>query len=197
MTPRLTALALLIPLAACGGGLPPSIDAAGIETDRLTGIRFNKLAHTAPADLPAGAARFSGRLGSQITGDYDGRMIGDLDLRIDFDTNSLSGDVSNINITDRDGEPTQRLGGRLDLSGATRDGVVDAQASGTVRILDDNDITRRADLALALDGHIRTQDDDGDAVAGTMTGTMSGDVTLRLFDGYFYGVDNDRNRASR
>ena len=180
---------ILGPMAGCGGGLPPSIDAAGIEEDRLLGRRFDKLAMTAPADLPTGSARYNGRLGGGITGDYDGRIIGDLELTVDFSSGGLEGQISAINITDRDGVPTQTLGGRLDLTGATDDGVLDAEARGGVRIRDAEGVTRRSDLVLSLDGRVRSFDADGDAVAGGVSGRMTGDVELRIFDGYFYGQE--------
>lgn len=181
-------LPLLMCLGACGAGLPPSIDAEAVEDDRQLGIRFSKFATTAPADLPSGGtAQFSGGVGSQITGDFDGRMVGDMDMMIDFDRDLIDGDISNINITDREGNPTQRLGGALDIDGVHDRGTMNARANGTLRVRDAEGQQGLAEMILVFDGDVRTMDDDADAVAGDLVGGLAGDVTLRIFDGYFYG----------
>lgn len=180
----------VLALTACNSALPPTVDAADVEADRLEGRRFQKLAETARADLPRGQASYAGRLGGQITGDMDGRMIADLALDIDFADNLLDGSVTNINLTDRDGVPTQRLGGRLDIDGVEADGSLDARAVGQLRINDKDGNFGLTDMTLILDGDVSTQFEDGDAVAGVMSGTAAGDLTLTVFDGYFYGAQN-------
>ena len=188
MIRHLSSFVFVAALTACGVGLPPSIDADGVEADRLLGIRFNKLATTAPADLPSrGVARFEGGIGSQITGDIDGRMVADMEMTVDFDRDLIDGDISNINITDREGDPTQRLGGSLDIDGVHKNGALNARANGTLRIRDTDDKPGLAEMIIVLDGDVRTRDDDADTVAGELAGGLAGDVTVRVFDGYFYG----------
>lgn len=189
MIRQIAPLTLLVTLVACSAGLPPSIDADGVEDARQVGIRFSKLATTAPADLPSsGSAQFIGGIGSQITGDFDGRMVADMIMTVDFDRDVIDGDISNINITDREGEPTQRLGGTLDIDGVHNRGSLNARANGTLRIRDTRDQPGLTEMIIVLDGDMRTMDDDADAVAGDLAGGLAGDVTLRVFDGYFYGA---------
>ena len=184
MPPRyLTAGLALTWLAACGGGLPPGRTGAEIEALRLEARRIDKMPYTARADLPTGSAHYRGGLYSGVTGDVDGVMAATVDLVVDFRGDRLGGGIENIDLTDREGEPVQALGGRLVIVGVEDDGRLLGRATGTLRGRGADGRRGTTDLSLGLNGRVRSGAADGSAVHIDVGGQASGVLDFELFDG--------------
>ena len=139
-------------LTACDSPTPPSISAqdaldAGAEFERII-----DLPQTAAADLPLGSAEFNGHAGSEVSGDADGSVLGDMRMAIEFAGNTISGEIDNINLIDEDDEPEQLLGGSLTIAGTETDGILSATASGELTAVGDESVRGSSIVSLTMSG---------------------------------------------
>lgn len=173
-------------LSACEA-VPPSISTADIATFNSETARTAALPVTSVAALPVGTVTYFGEFASNA--DVEGigdAMFGDLEMSVDFASQRIGGTLSNINLIEG-GQPQQRMGGELDLSGIANDGIINASADGLLTRVDANK-TDYANTTLLLDGSVRNDRFVGDAIAGTVTGSGRGSFDFDLDgNGTFYG----------
>ena len=159
----------------------------GDVTEALAEAQFVSNAPvTSAAQLPTGSTTYTGKLGAQVSGDANGSILGDMTMRVGFATNSVGGDISNINLIDPDGTPNQRFDGQLLIDGVESTGKIDAFASGDLTGVDVNGNILDTQMLLILEGEVRNDFGTGDAVFGTATGQAEGDFFMDV-DGVFYG----------
>lgn len=178
---------LALPLAACEE-TPPSIDTDDIADFKTRSEAAQPLPVTAIADLPSGTVTYFGEFGSNA--DVEGvgdAIIGQMDMTVQFATQDVGGRLYNINLIEG-GEPQQRMTGELELDGTAVNGVIDADATGTITRVDVGK-TDFADVDLQLNGSVRDDVFVGDAVAGSVTGSGDGSFDFTLDgSGTFYGT---------
>ena len=190
---RITAsLAALVALSACAVGTPntvsydPTVSAADVTAAFAEADAISTAPVTSFGNLPTGSATYTGKLGADVSGDANGSILGDLNMNVGFASNTVRGDVSNINLIDPDGTPNQRFDGRLLLDGVETAGQIDSFASGDLTGVDVRGNQVDTQMLLILDGQVRDDFGRGDAVYGTATGQAQGDFNLDV-DGVFYG----------
>lgn len=177
-------------LSACDSPTPPSYSAQDVTRIYAGYDRVNGLPLTPTADLPAGHGTYNGHIDGAVSGDVDGAIVGDMRMEINFITNDIGGTIDNVNYVDEAGVPEQLLGGSLLIRGTQTNGSLSASATGNLTAVGDEHIRGSAATDLALSGDIRTDSRDGDAVAGTVVGTATGDFDMTLTNGAFYGIDD-------
>jgi len=157
-------------------------------TDALDNAAIaSTLPQTTFGNLPTGSVNYTGKLGADVSGDANGSILGDLSMNVGFSSNTVRGDVDNINLIDSDGTPNQRLDGRLLIDGVETAGQLDAFASGDLSGVDVNGNRVDTQMLLILDGQVRDDFGRGDAVYGTASGQAEGDFDLDV-EGVFYGT---------
>lgn len=144
------------------------------------------LPQTTFGNLPTGSATYTGQLGADVSGDATGSILGDLTMNVGFGSNTVRGDIDNINLIDEDGTPNQRLDGRLLIDGVETAGQLDAFASGDLTGVDVNGRELDTQMLLILDGQVRDDVRRGDAVYGVASGSAEGEFDLDV-EGVFYG----------
>jgi len=95
--------------------------------------------------------------------------------------------VTDINLVDPAGVPTQRFDGSLSIAGIETAGDLDATATGRISGVDVNGYVVGADMNLDLNGTVRNDGGLGDAVFGSVTGEAAGDFYMDV-DGVFFGT---------
>ena len=179
---------IAVGLAGCASPTPPTITAADAEAAEAEATRVSALPITSAINLPTGSATFEGKMGGGISGDIDGSILGDMSMSIQFDDNTISGSVSNINYIDEDGDPDQLLGGSLTIAGAETSGALSGTMKGTLSgVPDEAPIRGEASVNLSFDGNVVTDDSEGDSVYGTVTGSGDCDFEIYMDSGLFYG----------
>ena len=173
--------------AACATPTPPSITAGDVDRAYAEAIRISALPATAPADIPTGTVTYDGQIGADVRGDAQGSILADMTMIVGFDTNAISGNVSNINLVDPAGIPTQRFSGSLAIAGIENNGDLDAIASGRVSGVDGDGYAVDADMNLDLVGTVLDDAGQGDAIFGSATGSAAGDFYLDV-DGVFFAT---------
>ncbi len=192
---RITAsLFTLIAMSACtisdsGSGFDndPTVSAAEVQEAFAEADAIGRAPQTSFGDLPTGSVNYAGKLGAEVSGDANGSILGDLNMNVGFASNTVRGDVSNINLIDRDGTPNQRFDGRLLVDGVETAGQIDAFASGDLTGVDVSGDRVDTQMLLILDGQVRDDFGRGDAVFGTASGQAQGEFDLDV-EGVFYGV---------
>jgi hypothetical protein len=188
-------IALVIPVVAAAAVLagceatPPSITTGDIADFYETAAAAEALPTTAIGDLPSGTVTYSGQFGSDATveGNTDYAMIGDMEMRVFFGAQDVDGRIDNINLI-QNGIPQQEMDGYLNIDGNAVNGVIVADAEGTLYRVVANK-TELAFTELELLGTVQTGLTDGDVISGTVTGGGSGQFTFVLQDGgVFYGT---------
>lgn len=167
----------------------PTVSANDVTRAFTAADAIGQAPQTAFGDLPTGSVNYTGKLGADVGGDANGSILGDLNMRVGFSSNTVRGDVSNINLIDPDGTPNQRFEGRLLLDGVETAGQLDSFASGDLRGVDVNGDRVTSQMLLILDGQVRDDFGRGDAVYGTADGQAQGDFNLDV-EGVFYGTRN-------
>ena len=186
---RLALVLLPLPLflAACEE-TPPSIGVNDIADFNAQSAAAQALPVTAVADLPSGTVSYFGEFGSDA--DVEGvgdAILGEMRMDVDFADQDIGGRLYNINLIEG-GQPQQRMSGELALDGTAINGVIDAEATGTITRVDVGK-TDFADVELQLDGSVRNDVFVGDAVAGSVTGSGDGSFDFVLDgNGTFYGT---------
>jgi len=190
LTKTISPLLVAISLAACDSPTPPSITAAEAVAINTEADRVQELPDTAIADLPTDSVTYNGHIGGAISGDAEGSIIGDLSMDVNFDSNTIGGEVDNVNLLDDEDVPEQLLGGSLSISGSENDGLLSATATGTLTAVGEESVRGSSDVTMTLTGNVLTDTTDGDAVAGDVYGNGTGDFDINLSDGAFYGTSN-------
>lgn len=181
---------LFAALSACvSTPTPPTITPGDVDDAFNEAERISLLPETALADLPTGSVTYQGQIGADVSGDAQGDILADMTMIVGFDSNTITGNVSNINLVDPNGIPDQLLEGTLTMSGIENDGDLDAVASGQVSGVDIDGFDVDADMALTLDGTVHDDAGSGDAIFGDVTGDANGDFLLDI-DGVFFGTSN-------
>jgi hypothetical protein len=144
---------------------------------------------TPVAALPtSGSANYDGVLAGTVAGDFVGSMYANLAMSIDFGSGDVTGEVSNADLLDDFGNIVQNLDGTLDVDGENADGVVTAQATGTLSGASGGLVSGSTVADFDLSGTVRTDVTDADTVYGTVTGGTVGDFDLDLSNGEFSGT---------
>ncbi len=179
-----TALAVL---SACAVAEDPTVTERDIERAFAEASRIQNLPLTDTSDLPTGTVTYDGQIGAAIDGDIDGSILADMTMNVGFSANRVNGTVSNINLIDEDGNPDQLLGGTLEISGFENGGTVDALALGDVTGVD-NGSEFETEMSIFLDGDVRDDLIEGDAISGDADGSANGDVDFSI-QGVFFGTE--------
>ena len=188
MKPALPALAAFCLISACAAEpTPPSITSYDVDRAFVEARRIESLPFAASGDIPTGSATYDGQIGADVRGDSNGSILADMTMIVGFDSNTINGNVTNINLVDPDGIPNQRFSGALSITGIENNGALDAVASGRIGAVDLDGYEVEADMDLDLNGAVRNDRDFGDAIYGSATGTAEGDFYLDV-DGVFFGT---------
>lgn len=125
---RTIPITLCLALAGCGGGEvkkgvvadPPPVtfttSAIAITEDRLA----NTLTYARNQDVAiTGSATFIGGFsaGLEVNGDAGQSIVGNIDMAMDFDNDTVTGTMRNMGIADSDGVATEGLLGTIALTG--------------------------------------------------------------------------------
>lgn len=181
----LVALALT---AACATPNAPSVTSADVDRAFAEATYLSSLPATDPHDLPTGSVTYDGQIGADVGGGTQGQMLADMTMNVRFDSHTIGGTVSNINLLDTTGLPEQRLDGTLAIAGSENAGELNSTAAGKVAGVDGGGQVIDADMVLDLRGAVINDQWYGDAVYGSATGSTTGDVALDL-NGVFFGTE--------
>ena len=177
-------------LAACDSPTPPSYSAQDVQNISNEADRVFELPDTAIGDLPSGSVSYSGHAGGNVSGDADGSVIGDMTMSVNFAGGGITGTIDNLNLIDEDDVPSQLLGGALTISGSQNAGVLTATATGNLDAVGDESVRGSSSVSLNLSGNVLTDVNDGDTVAGQLSGSGTGDFDINVYDGGFFGSSN-------
>lgn len=173
-------------IAGCDSPTPPSITAAEFQAAETEFNRINNL--STAGTLPTGTVTYKGYYGGRVTGDEFGTVLGDMEMIVDFGTHQIGGSVSNINFVDDTDTPTQLLGGSLTISGTQSNGNLSGTATGTLSAVGEESVRGSASVSSSFSGTVRDDKGVGDAIAGTATGSASGDFDLSFGSAGFAGT---------
>lgn len=165
---------------------PPTVSSADVRDAFAEAAAISTAPQTSFGNLPTGSVTYTGHLGADVRGDVNGSILGDLNMNVGFASNTVGGDVSNINLIDTNGVPNQRFDGRLNLDGVETAGQLDAFASGNLSAVNNNGTEVDTQMLLILDGQVRDDFGRGDAVYGVASGQAEGDIDFDV-EGVFYG----------
>lgn len=179
----------LCTLAACTTSPnPPTVSGADVDRAFDEAERIQDLPRTIATELPTGTVTYDGQIGADVRGDANGDILADMTMTIGFATGSISGNVDNINLIDPDGTPSQRFDGDLNIDGIVNSsGDILADAEGEITGVDVDGFVVESDVQIDLDGTVRNDLINGDAVFGDADGTARGDFDLDI-DGVFFGT---------
>ena len=182
------ALLALAALSACAATpTPPTVTENDVDRAFAEARRISNLDQTSIAELPTGSVTYDGQIGANVRGDANGSILGDMTMIVGFASNSIGGNVTNINLIDPDGTPNQQLGGSLQINGVENAGDLSAVASGEITGVDVDGFEVDTQMDLDLDGAVYDDLINGDAVFGTATGEARGEFDMNI-DGVFFGV---------
>lgn len=187
MKPILPACAALCLTAACEEPIPPSITTADVDRAYVEAARISRLPVTDVINVPTGTVTYDGQIGVDVSGDAAGSILADMTMIVGFDTDAITGNVTNINLIDPNGVPDQRMGGSLDIDGIETNGQIAAVATGQVSAVDIYGESVTADMDIDLTGAVVDDQSNGDAIFGSATGSAEGDFYLYM-DGVFFGT---------
>ncbi len=193
MTRITLSLMTLATLAACAATTvaptAPTVSARDVDIAMFEAERIADLPFTPLSDLPSGGVTYRGHVGAEVMGDAQGSILGDMTMLVDFGDSDISGSVTNINLIDPNGTPNQRFGGSLGITGTETNGDLDAFASGQISGVDNDGFAVESQMVLTLDGTVRDDFSEGDAVFGSATGFATGDFDMDV-NGVFFGTAN-------
>ena len=161
-----------------------------------------------PVDrIPTGAATYQGNIYSEaiVEGVDDFKVLGDLELTLNFSdvagregSSNVGGRIDNLNLFDdaEDGFDDQGLTGSLAVSGRAEGGRIDASATGVIgAVVNDGFGDQNATWQLDLDGDVYDDFENGDVIAGDVSGgTVGGSDDYDLIltgEGGFYTERTD------
>lgn len=182
----LTGGILVLALSACAAVTPPTVTEADFEAAGevlATAISLNT--STAVEMAAAENATYTGKIGSEFSGDADGLMSGDLTLNADFGAGTITGQASGINIlmTEETDFEDQLMGGVLTIAnGQITGSTMSADLAGTLTG-SYKGFAVSSDTSLAIAGDFKSSDPgvaDTNIIAGSVTGSADGDVYLSL-----------------
>lgn len=177
---------LLACLGACASPNPPTVTSRGVDRAFDGAFDAANLPFTQVEDLPTGTVTYDGQIGADVEGDRLGSVLADMTMIVGFASNQITGDVTNINLIDQNGDPDQRFGGTLEIAGIETNGDLDAGASGSISGVDGSGREIISEMNLDLEGALRNDRSTGDAIYGSVTGDARGDLDLTV-DGVFFG----------
>ena len=146
--------------------------------------------------LPTGNLSYSGAAIASdvsINGENGYRMVGNLNMRVNFSgsTSDVNGEITNIDLFDGR-TPIERLAGDLDVDATfTRSGrTLAGDASGELRGVFDNGTEGTVDMTWGLDGDMRrVSGNNSYAFYGDdTTGSGDGVVEIEINDGQYYAT---------
>lgn len=175
-------------VSACATPTPPTVTAGDVDRAYAEAARLSTLPATNIYDLPTGTVTYDGQIGADVRGDAQGSILADMTMIVGFDSNAITGNVTNINLIDPAGIPDQRLDGSLAIAGFESGGDLDAMASGQISGVDADGYVVTSDMNLDLAGSVVNDQWYGDAIFGSATGTATGDFYLDV-DGVFFGSE--------
>ena len=176
-------------LAACELPNENTLSRADLRAFSADDIRASALDFTPAADIPTGAAVYSGhiRSGAIVNGESDYNILGLMEMGVDISststrdgTGSITGSISSVNLFDdlNDGFEDQEFGGTLSIAGEARDGRIDATATGVLdAVLEDTLFEQTSTWSLDLNGNFVTDFEAGDTVVGSISGGTTGAAT--------------------
>jgi hypothetical protein len=171
---------------------------AAVADDKRAGL----LDETRSSVIPFGRATYDGHVRSSaiINNDSGYDVIGDLTLDVDINSrssfanrNPITGRITDVTVTDRQSDDLLiPLAGRLDISGDSTSGELEATATGILARDRGGIRDEEAAWSINLDGSFRDDFTSADVVTGTATGGTTGgsrdDYNVALTDnGRFYG----------
>ncbi|MDX8354146.1 hypothetical protein [Cognatiyoonia sp. IB215182] len=165
----------------------PTVSESDVDRAMEEAARISLLPETSLAELPTGTVTYDGQIGADVSGDANGSILADMTMVVGFSTNDVDGSVTNINLINPDGSPDQLLEGTLDINGFESNGNLNAEARGEVTGVDVDGFEVDSFMSLDLDGEVRDDVINGDAVYGDVNGTARGDFDLDV-DGVFFGT---------
>lgn len=167
-------------LFACGGTTTPGFEELQDSSDAMAAKYLTADGNLLPgvtatpwADVPTnGSANFDGYVAGTTMG---GKMVGELDMTVDFAGNTVSGSADNF-----EHDVNGSYAGELDLSGSLNRGAAPTipQISGILSGTLSNDQIDY-DTAIALDGDMIGSD------YGAVGGYADGSVGANIFEGLF------------
>ena len=186
-------------LSGCGGIVTTGQNyrTAKVATDTdvaaatSSATTFNTYAATALADLPTGEVTYVGDIGMTVQGtdgSGNGEAVGDLTLVINFATDAVTGQVTNLNI-EYDGMAWQRMTGSILLTGSEASGALSASGSGNLFGATRTGLAVDIEMLLNILATVRSNTGNGDRISGTATGTVNGDFA-GVVNGSFFGTDS-------
>jgi hypothetical protein len=181
-------------LSACAIPDDNTLNRSDLATFTADDRRANStaLSFTSASDIPTGSATYEGSVRSAaiVNGEDDYDILGLLALDIDISdtatrdgTGTVRGSITELNLLDDNdnGYEDQAFDGDLSIAGNVDEGRIDATATGVLgAVLADGLIEQTSTWSLDLDGDIKTDFEDGDVAAGS----VSGGTTGRTSDGY-------------
>lgn len=191
-------------LSACGGGggaaFGPVDQAVFDDKEAQLVGKLNALASSSSVRAigpTSGSARYTGQVGVNLVGSgADSNVVGDMVMTANFQNRDIGGSVSRLISEDQTTGDTAQLGGRLTIDGDySITGVIEAALTGEIQI-PDGDGTLNADVDMIMAGEFLEVFDpstgpggpsEGNVVAGTIIGEVTGDVLLRVRGGSFIG----------
>jgi len=186
----ISSLLVLAALSACAESpTPPTVSERDVDRAFAEANRISELPQTSVNNLPSGSVTYDGQIGANVTGDANGSILADMTMIVGFDSNDIAGNVTNINLIDRDGTPNQQLGGTLRINGIENDGNLDAVAAGQITGVDVDGFEVDSQVDLDLNGAVYDDFVEGDTVFGEVVGEANGDFDLEI-DGVFFGTEN-------
>lgn len=208
MTRTFMILTPIVFAAACASPKANTATRADFRAAEADGAFADTLDFTPVDQIPAGSATYRGNIYSDaiVQGVDDFKVLGDLELSLNFSddaaragSSNISGTIDNLNLFDdaSDGFDDQGLSGSLAVSGRAEAGRVEATATGVIgAVVADTFGEPTATWQLDLDGDVYDNFENGDVIAGDVTGGTTGaptdDYTLVLTgDGGFYTERGD------
>lgn len=187
MTYKITLpLIMVAALSACELPDESTLNRSDLRAFAADDIRASKLDFTPAADIPTGAATYTGHIRSDaiVNGESDYSILGLMDLDVTISSTAtrdgsgrISGEISDINLIDNNNDSfdDQAFGGKLTISGDAREGRIDATATGVLdAVLDDTFSKQTSTWSLDMKGDFVTDVEDGDTITGTLTGGTTG-----------------------
>ena len=189
---RVFSVLMALGVAACAAPYPPTVTSQDIADFAITAAEFAEHPITPVSGLPSGRVRYEGNFSGtvRVNDNNSYGLLGDLGLVANFYGGGVGGRLTDINLLE-DGQPNQRLGGSMRISGTVDDGAISARAEGNLSAVGDlYPIRGDADIALTLNGNVVTLPGDQSGVYGAVSGRSSpgGGFTLAFDDGQFFGI---------
>ena len=170
-------IAALMGLSACASPIPATFDSGDITAFGTTLTSFSS-ATDSTGITRAGSATYAGLFNADMGS--DGNFIGDVSLTANFDDESISGDVTNINLLGNPDLDDQTLDGSVDVTGTIDKaaGTLAATGAGSltaVATADGFGLNVDVDVTTTVAGAFKTATSAADTIVGTVE--ISGTIT--------------------